>query len=192
MDGVTRPGGDRGRTGLAGLDRGLLVRAHDDMALSAQFLGTLVQVQNDGFLEEARIGGVLPATVLPRFDLVGYQPALHSRGRDVRDNTELDHGSRELARRPARQRFTRVTGQGAGEGGHSRPDRGAKKSAARRAAGLPGMSAPPGCGSATCVPSGRYSPPHEQWPRYSTRDVRRRATRSLRVPLPRRVLSGAG
>src|SRR5262249_1884385 len=52
---------------------------------------------------------------VPRFDLLGLKPALHGRGGDVRGNATLDDGTGELARGPARQRFTRVARQRAGE-----------------------------------------------------------------------------
>src|SRR5262249_27008912 len=146
----------------------------------------LVQVQNrDGLFEEPGVGGLLPAAILPRFDLLGLKPALHGRRGDGRDDAPLDDGLGEITRGPARQGFTRVAGQRAGEGGDARPNRGGKKSAARLAAELPDTPALPGCGSATCGPSDQYSPRPGQWPRYSSLDVRRPAAGSLRAPLPR-------
>src|SRR5262245_59773988 len=193
MQGMPRTRRSRTARGFSSLDRGLLVRADDDVALPAQLLRALVQVQNrDGLFQESRISRPLPAAILPGLDLLGSQPALQGRGRDAGHDTALDHGGCELTRRPPRQRFTRVAGQCAREGGHSGADRGGEKSAARLAAGLPDTPAPLGCGSATSVPSGRYNPRPGQWPRYSTRDARRPAGGSSPAPPARRVLSDVG
>ena len=77
---VQRPAGPRrGRAPvrLPGLDRRLLVRADDEMALPGEPLGAFVEGQNrNGPFQEARVSGPLPAVVPPRLDAVGLEPAL--------------------------------------------------------------------------------------------------------------------
>ena len=71
---VQRPAGPRrGRVParLPGLDRRLLVRADDEVALPSEPLGAFVEGQNrNGPFEEARVSGPLPAMVPPRLDAV--------------------------------------------------------------------------------------------------------------------------
>jgi len=177
--------GDCAALGLPGLNRGLLVRADDDVALPAQALRPLMQLQDgNGLLQKPGISRLLPAAILPGFDLVRLEPALRSRGGDVRDDAALDHSASELARGRARQRFTGVARQGAGESGYSGADRGGKKSVARLTAGRLDTPALPASGCATYVPSGRYSPRPGQSPRYSTRDAPRPAGGSWPVRPP--------
>jgi hypothetical protein len=74
---ATGPRRRQGPAGPPGLDRRLLIRADDKVAPSGEPLGAFVQGQNrDGPFEEARVGGALPAVVLPRLDAVGLEPAL--------------------------------------------------------------------------------------------------------------------
>jgi hypothetical protein len=73
---VQRPTGSRRRRGPAGppgLDRRLIIRADDEVALPGKPLGN-----RDGPCEEACVGGTLPAMVLPRLDAVGLEQALDS------------------------------------------------------------------------------------------------------------------
>jgi len=62
-------------TRLPGLDRRLLIRADNDVALPGKPVSPLVEVQNrDGLLQKTGVSGLLPAPVLPGLDLVGLQP----------------------------------------------------------------------------------------------------------------------
>ena len=70
--------------GLPRLDRRLLIRADDNVPLPSQSFGAFVQVQNgNGPLQEARVGGLLPTSILPGLDLVSLEPPFHGRGGDA-------------------------------------------------------------------------------------------------------------
>src|SRR4029450_12335026 len=84
MSSVTGPRRRCPATGLPSLDRRFLIRADDNVPFSSQSVRAFVQVQNgDGPLQEARIGGLLPTSILPGLDLVGLQPPFHGRGGDA-------------------------------------------------------------------------------------------------------------
>jgi hypothetical protein len=70
----------RSPTGLPGLDRRLLIGAHDEVSLAGQRLSALEEGQNgDRAYQEARIGGRLPAVLLPGLDPARSEPALDGR-----------------------------------------------------------------------------------------------------------------
>ena len=69
---------------LAGLNRGLLVRADHDVTDGSQLSGTLVEPQDgDGLFQEPGIGRLLPTAELPGFDVIGTQPAPDRGGRNA-------------------------------------------------------------------------------------------------------------
>lgn len=64
-----------------GLHAGFLIRADDDLSPLSQFVSPLVEIQrNSRFLEELRVGRLLPGVALPRFDLVLPEPSANGRG----------------------------------------------------------------------------------------------------------------
>jgi hypothetical protein len=61
VDGIAWRGRLRSTDTLTGLDRGLLITAHDRFALRRQLLRVLVEVEDwGGLVYELRIGRVLP------------------------------------------------------------------------------------------------------------------------------------
>lgn len=75
---------------LQDLDAGLLIGADDELSSSSQPLGLFVEGQHHrGLLQEPGIGRLLPAVVLPGFNLVLPQPRANGGGGDRGDNPAL-------------------------------------------------------------------------------------------------------
>lgn len=83
----TGTSGSRGTSaagGLAGLDGCLFIRADHDVSVGRQLLGPFVKPQDrDGLFKEPGISRFLPASELPRLDVIGAQPATNGGGRDA-------------------------------------------------------------------------------------------------------------
>ena len=79
-----RLGGVDSACGGSGLHAGLLIGTDDALSSSSEGVGPLVEVQHHGgFLEELRIGGLLPGVALPRFNLLCPQPVPKGGGGDA-------------------------------------------------------------------------------------------------------------
>jgi len=90
----------------ARLDRGLLVGADDEVARVEELAleAPLVEIEyRTCLLEEGRIGGEDPRTVLPRLERVLAQPAGDRRGGRLADPA-LDDEPVQLSAREARER----------------------------------------------------------------------------------------
>jgi hypothetical protein len=91
----------------AGLDRGLLITTHHEVAGLKQLPvpAPLVQIEDPaGLLRELRVAREDPGAVVPRADRVLAQPPPDRDGRDRRDDPTLDRLEGQLSAGPARER----------------------------------------------------------------------------------------
>jgi hypothetical protein len=103
LDSVRFAGACRAGRGdpFAGLDRGLLIGAHDVVA-GVQALAlpeALVEIEDrSGALGETLIAREDPGALLPGLDRVGREPAPDGHAADLLDDPARDHLARELGR----------------------------------------------------------------------------------------------